>query len=321
MNDVGVAELDRVSLAALSWLRGHLPDFRLPADAGRPDVDRNVTLKPLGELAQLSLSTLRASEPDSTQHQLAREMLDFAWEETSQGELFLSLVRDEPHATYPMEIYGSFAEAGLHQPEFEEYARFMATTRAWRLTEYDPTRALALFNTERRMGVPAHPGRDRDRDREEAMRRTWLGGLAEPWSFELRAGYALTHYVFHVTDWGQEPGRLPAEVCDYLTLWLPSWLDSCVANEHWDLTGELLAVAAALPEPVPVAEAWQAYATTAQSMAGAVAESGPPPTRETADTFLSCYHSTVAGAFAAVLAAGRLRAAAPPVTAAGGGRP
>lgn len=320
------AELDRISHAALSWLHRHTADFRLPEDVTHPRIDRNVTLKPLGELAQLGVSTLRASAPGSEQHRLSREMLDFAWEQTARGELFLTLVRGEPHATYPMEIYGSFAEAGLRHEGFEEYARFMAGTRSWRLTEHDPTRKLALLNVLRRLHVPVPDGVTAD-----AMGRTWLGGLAEPWAFEIHAGYALTHYVFHVANWGGTPHRLPADVSEYLTLWLPAWLDSCIEHGHWDLTGELLAVAASLPDPaaVPVAEAWRAYATAQDPKGGAIAETGPPPDEETADTFLACYHSTLVGAFAAVLAAARLRAAEPerapagapqPVPSSGGGR-
>ncbi|WP_206337371.1 hypothetical protein [Streptomyces sp. Z26] len=320
------ALLERVSLAALSWLRAHLTDFRLPERVTDPHVDRNTTLKPLGELAQLTLSTLRSSPPGSEQHRLSREMLDFAWRETGRGDLFLSLVRGEPHATYPMELYGAFAEAGLRHAAFEEYARFAVTTRAWQLCEYEPTRALGLFNTLRRMGVATHGsvglGGTEAAEHAELARRTWLGGLAEPWAFEVHAGYAMTHHVFHVTNWGEAPAQLPADLGEHLARWLPPWLDGCVECEQWDLTGELLAVAACLPEPyaraVPVADAWHAFAG-AQNVAGAVAEDGPPPVRETADTFLDCYHSTLVAAFAGVLAADRLRtpASAPAGTGAG----
>ncbi|MCT2589736.1 hypothetical protein LHJ74_07350 [Streptomyces sp. N2-109] len=338
------AELDRVSLSALSWLHGHLPDFRLPEDVTAPEVSRSLTLKPLAELAEISSNTLRVSPAGSVQHQLAGELLDFAWCETGQGELLQTLARGEPYATYPLEVYGAFAEAGLRHPQFEEFARFIATTRAWGLAEHEPTRKLALLNVQRRLGVC--PGPDWPEDGpgagieariadayraeakfDEAMRRTWLGGLAEPWTFEVHAGYALTHYVFHVTNWGAEPERLPVEVCDHLTLWLPAWLDSCAESELWDLTGELLAVAASLPGSgpwqVPVAEVWGAYAR-AQNAAGAIAESGPPPAVDvrpvpgSRESFLSCYHSTLVGAFAAVLTAARIRAAAVPPDAAPG---
>lgn len=309
--------LERVSRAALSWLRAHLPDFRLPPDPTAPDVDRNVTLKPLGELSQISVSVLRASEEDSAQHRMSRELLDFAWQETGQGELFLTLMRSEPHATYPVEFYGAFTEAGLRRADVEEHARLLATTRAWHAAETEPTRRLSLLNTQRRLGVPPRRDREGDGDPVRATRRTWLGKLPEPWAFERHAGYALTHHVFHVTNWGEVPGNLPAEVCAYLTHWLPAWLDSCVERGHWDLTGELLAVAASLPEPLYVAEAWHALAA-AQNGAGALAESGPPPAAppaaEPPGTFPACYHSTLVAAFAAVLAAERARTPEPATT-------
>ncbi|NLU67829.1 hypothetical protein HCC30_11180 [Streptomyces sp. HNM0574] len=291
---------DGLSRAALSWLHSHLADFALPEDVDHPRIDRNVTLKPLGELAQISQCTLRHAPPGSEQRRTAGELLDAAWAEMRHGELFLTLVRGEPHATYPVEFYGAFSEAGLRHEEFEEYARFAAGTRAWRLTEHDPTRKLSLLNVQHRLGLP--PGEDP----QDAMRRTWLGGPAEPWAFELHAGYALTHHVFHVTNWGSAPWRLPGEVCDYLALWLPAWLDSCLEHGYWDLTGELLAVAACLPDPgaVPVTEAWRAYAAV-QGATGAIPESGPVPDEDAEGTFLACYHSTLTGTLAAVLASAR----------------
>ncbi|WP_070198578.1 DUF6895 family protein [Streptomyces oceani] len=329
---MNLAGWEHVSRAALSWLHGRLPRFRPPPGVAdpvdTPGESRDLLLKPLGELAQLCVCVLRAAPAGSVQRRLAREMLDFAWRETGRGELFRTLARDEPHAVHPVETYGPFAEAGLRHREFEEYARFLVTTRAWSLAEEPPTRALALLNARRRLGVSyalggartADPRATTDEAFAEATRRTWLGGLAEPWTFEARVGYALTHHVFHLTNWGALPEQLPPEVRDHLALWLPAWLDCCVAGRHWDLTGELLAVAAILPPPhagaVPIAEAWEAYAA-AQDADGAYAELGTPPSAETGQSdhdeervFRACYHATVVAALAAVLAAARHRTSA-----------
>jgi hypothetical protein len=309
---VNADELDAVALRALSWLHGHLDDFRLPEDPAAPAVDRNTTLKPIGELAQLSLAIMRGSSPGDRRYQLAEQLMDFAWRETSRGDLFLVLAHGEPHATYPMEIYASFAEAGLRHPGFEEYSRFITTTRAWRGTELDPTRVLAVLNAQHRLGIPLH------QDPAEAAMRTWLGGLAEPWAFEVRAGYALTHYVFHVTNWGGSPEALPVWTRDYLTLWLPAWLDSCVESEHWDLTGELLAVASTLPpagagsphDLETEARAWRVLAEEQES-SGALRETGHRGGQDAEPGFLFRYHSTLVLAFASVLAAARARSAEP----------
>ncbi|WP_242578095.1 hypothetical protein [Streptomyces sp. MST-110588] len=221
-------------------------------------------------------------------------------------------------------MYAAFAEAGLRHDRFETFLRATVTTRAWRLTEREPTRTLAVLLAERRLALPPHC------DREAAQARTWLGGLAEPWAFTTSAGYAATHHVFHLTNWGAEPRALAAAVRDHLALWLPAWLDCTVAAGHWDLTGELLAVAAMLPvppaSPAPyvlpgVAQAWRALAA-AQRPDGAVPEVAEikgtvdspetvyvpetvdaPEPDEAEHTFRTCYHSTLVTAFAATLAA------------------
>jgi hypothetical protein len=141
----------------------------------------------------------------------------------------------------------------------------------------------------------------------EALRATWLGGLPEPWTFEAASGYTLTHVVFHLTDWGADPSRVPDDVAAYLGSWLPAWLDSCMEDDQWDLACELLAVAASLPSP-PHPEllegAWSALAA-AQDAGGGLPEVGPGARGRTVRRdFTNCYHSTLMAAFAAALALG-----------------
>jgi hypothetical protein len=151
----------------------------------------------------------------------------------------------------------------------------------------------------------------------QALRRTWLGGLPEPWTFERAAGYTLTHVVFHLTDWGADPRGVPPPVAAYLRHWLPPWLDTCLEDEQWDLSCELLAVAASLPGPPERAllqDAWAGLAA-AQDSSGAVPEVGPGRSgraaarefTEAAQGFADCYHSTLMAAFAAALTLDRLR--------------
>ncbi|MGC0418212.1 DUF6895 family protein [Embleya sp. AB8] len=290
--------LRRVALRSLTWLDEHRDGFRLPddvIDAG----NHNTTLKPVGELARLGVSIRRANRPGSRAYDLADGLLDFAWRQTRAGDVLFTLSRAQPQATYPLEIYASFAAAGLRHPEFEDLTRFLSATRAWQALELEPTRELAVLGAQRLLGLAPRPN-----DVERTMRRTWLGTRPEPWMFEVRSGYALTHYVFHVTDWGEVPERLPDDIRAYLDLWLPAWLDCCLDEEQWDLSGELLAVAASLPEPASLPDAWQRLAP-AQEPSGALPEVGHPPGTDQ-DPFLYRYHSTLVLAFAASLAAARL---------------
>ncbi|MFC8434574.1 DUF6895 family protein [Streptomyces sp. NPDC057253] len=291
--------------AALSWVSAHRDGFALDEDALAEHGDVNTTWKPLGELAQVCVCVRRHTERTDPLHVVASDLLAFAWQQTGRGALFAELQRLEPFATYPLEVYAAFASAGLRHERYEDATATVARTRGWQVTEQEPNRRLSVLNSERRSGLAQHE------DMGRALERTWLAGLPEPWTFELAAGYTLTHVIFHLTDWGLNPQAVPAPVAEYLRHWLPPWLDTCLEDEQWDLCCELLAVASSLPGPPERAllqEAWGKLAV-AQDDSGAVPEVGGRGSRTTAPAFLDCYHSTLMTAFAAALTLDRLREA------------
>ncbi|MFJ4964392.1 DUF6895 family protein [Streptomyces sp. NPDC088729] len=320
--------LPGVLRTALDWTNAHRAEFALPADALDAHTDVNATFKPLGELAQLCVTIRRDTEPGTPEHTAADGLVTFAWEQVERGALLLELLRAEPFASYPYEIYAAFAAEGLRHEGFERLAHTLGATRSWAHIEQHPNRQLGLVNSERRVGTVAHA------DSGTVLSRTWLGGLAEPWMFEGPSGYALTHTVFHLTDWGGAPDRLPESLAAYLRTWLPAWTDGCLESGHWDLAGELLAVAAVLPGPPAPAlldTAWPVLADV-QDAGGSIPETGPParrngtssapgggttspvagatsPVAGTSDPypFYDCYHSTLVTAFAAALSLRALR--------------
>lgn len=287
--------LDRVAAGALARIDAMRPSFRLPADVAT-DGDPNLTLKPLGELAELT-DVVRGCHPLPSLRALADDLFAFAWKETRGGELFAELVRGEPQATYPVELYGVFARAGLRSPAAEELIAATTGLRLWRLAREDHTRTLNVLNAERRIGLPAHA----DFGAELAL--TGLGCCPEPWALDLRTAYGVTHDVFHVTDWGRAPHRMPEPLPGYLRLWLPAWTTSWQEERQWDLAGELLAVAACTPGAPYDPAAWRVLAA-AQRPDGAVPETGdgPPEGAPPEEEFTGCYHSTLVTAFAATLA-------------------
>jgi hypothetical protein len=302
----------RVEEAALDWVDAHRDGFTLGEDALAAEGQVNRTWKPLGELAQVCASVTASTPPSDPLHARASELLDFAWQQTRRGELFALMQSLEPFATYPLEVYAAFASAGHRHPGYEASAAVVARTRGWRLTEQYPTRRLGVIEAERRSGIRPH-GRV-----PQALDRTWLGGLPEPWTFERAAGYALTHVVFHLTEWGRTARGVPPDLADYLLHWLPPWLDTCLEARMWDLSCELLAVAASLPrppEPAVLDDAWQRVAS-AQHPSGAIpeegalqdaAESAAGPVDDTDPyAFTDCYHSTLMAVFAASLTTARL---------------
>ncbi|MFI0544008.1 DUF6895 family protein [Streptomyces sp. WSLK1-3] len=305
-------EVRGLAEAALTWVSAHRDGFALGDDALAEHGNVNTTWKPLGELAQVCVCVRRHTDPADPLHARASDLLSFAWQQTGRGALFGELQRLEPFATYPLEVYAAFASAGLRHAGYERATATVARTRGWHVTEQEPNRRLSVLNSERRSGIPQHG------DMARALERTWLAGLPEPWTFELAAGYTLTHVIFHLTDWGLNPQAVPQPIAAYLRHWLAPWLDTCLEDEQWDLSCELLAVASALPGPPErdlLLESW-ARLSPAQDDSGAVPEVGGRGSRTTAPAFLDCYHSTLMTAFAAVLTLGRLGEAAEGATAA-----
>ena len=288
--------------AALAWLGAHRDGFGLGEDPLAEGADANRTWKPLGELAQMCAVVAQLTPPGDRLHEAASELLAHAWQQTGGGRLLHDLMRLEPFATYPLEVYAAFACGGLRHAGVEEAAARLTATRGWRMTEQQPNRRLGIANTERRAGLAPHGSTP------VLLRRTWLGGLPEPWTFERSAGYTLTHVVFHLTDWGLRPQAVPADVAGYLRAWLPPWLETCVEDEQWDLACELLATGASLPQPLPAqftAAAWRAL-TQAQDTGGALPEAGRSGEGGALPrVFETCYHSTAMAAFAAVLTIAR----------------
>jgi hypothetical protein len=285
------ALLDRTAERALRWLDGMRPAFRLPPDM-TDGADPNLTLKPLGELAEAArLVTER--HPLPALRRLAAGLLDFAWDQTRDGELFFELVHAEPLATHPVETYGVFAAAGRRNARAEELMRVTTGLRLWRVARDDHTRTLGVLNAERRAGLPPHT------DTAAVAALTGLGSRAEPWALDRAAAYGITHDVFHLTDWGRAGHRLGPELSGYLRLWVPAWLETWADEELWDLVGELLAVQACLPGAPFDADGWRRLAA-AQAPDGSIAELGTAPPG--ADPFLACYHSTLVAVLAATLA-------------------
>lgn len=157
----GESWASHVSRTTLEWVHGHQDSFRLPDDVLAPHTSVNRTLKPLGELAQLTFSIRERSSPGSQRHRRASALLDFAWEQTGQGRLFLELLRGEPFTTYPLEIYAPFAAADLRHAGFEELAATVCGTHGWARLEQEPNRRLGVLNSERRVGFPRSASRRR----------------------------------------------------------------------------------------------------------------------------------------------------------------
>lgn len=286
----------RIGVAALDWLSAQREHFRVRVQDDAPGDEVKQRFKPVAELAIIGRVLLREGVAGSHQTEQVTRLLDFAWQDVLDGgELLSWMQRDEPLSPIPMEVYAAFRELGRHHTGIENHLRLIDRTVSWRALEAVPNRRLGLTRFAARAGLPAYA------DVVDATRRTWLGQTPEPWTVDYNLAYAVTHTVFHLTDWGAHPAGLPAELADYLTLWLPAWIEEWAAYGHWDLLGELLVVDACLPRPTLDATTWQRYAD-AQDTAGAMPAHGAMPAGNAEDVFDIVHHPTLVAAFAATLA-------------------
>ncbi|KOG87546.1 hypothetical protein ADK38_24840, partial [Streptomyces varsoviensis] len=135
-------------------------------------------------------------------------------------------------------------------------------------------------------------------------RATWLGAMPEPWHIDWLTGYAVTHTVFHLTDWGRLPGGLPADIAGYLRDWLPMWTDIWAETSQWDLMAELMIVGNCLPDPATEAEDWQRLAEL-QHADGLVPRDDKPVDDDPAQRFEDHQHTTIVAVVAGTIAVNR----------------
>ncbi|MER7054010.1 MULTISPECIES: DUF6895 family protein [unclassified Streptomyces] len=290
--------IHRVGVGALEWLWAHRDGFRLEPDVD-PEIGFLERFKPVGELALVCKVLFREGVAGSRQARLARQLLDHTWRETLDGgRMLVRGQRIEPFSPIPFEVYLAFKELGYSQPEVERATVLNHRLANWARLPVTPTRRLGLAAFQRRFGLPPRP------PEADLVGATWLAGTPEPWTVEGHTAYDITHTVFHLTDWGENPDGLPAPIADYLAAWLPAWVDDWLDLERWDLLGELLVVDACLPRPAFDESAWRGFAA-AQQPDGAMPAIRTMPEGDAEAVFDIVYHPTLVAAFASLLATSR----------------
>ncbi|GHD41892.1 DUF6895 family protein [Streptomyces galbus] len=291
--------LHTVGVRALEWLWAHRDGFRLESGVD-PEIGFLERFKPVGELAQICAVLFREGVAGSRQAELARGLLDHAWRETLDGgRMLVRGQRIEPLSPIPGEVYLPFRELGHRMPDLERYVLLNHRLASSTACETKPNRRLGLSAFQRRFGLTPRP------QEHEVLPSTWLARTPEPWTVEGHIAYDVTHTVFHLTRWGEDPDGLPPRLADYLAAWLPVWLDDWRDLRRWDLLGELLVVDACLPRPTLDEAAWTAFAG-AQQPDGAVPAVGDlPAVDDPQDLFDVVYHPTLVAAFASTLATSR----------------
>ena len=288
----------RLAEGAWSWLEVHHAEFALPPEAAADELDVVRYLKPVSELALAGSIAVREGTTGRHAAAVARTLVEFGWAQLRGGDVLCELQRERPLDTTPLELYAPFVRAGHRHAGLDALLTHLAGLRATRVPELAPDRVLAVVNSERLLG------RGTTWDVAALTAHTWLGGTPEPWTADLGTLYAMTHTVFHLTDWGARPSGLPAPIQDYLGAWLPAWLEVYLEAGHWDLVGELLMVDLCLTDPAYPGEAWERLGEV-QLADGTVPAEAWRNVRNPATLARNHYHSTVVAAIVGTLAVAR----------------
>jgi hypothetical protein len=294
----------QVATRAFDWLRRCDQYGALPADTTADLADPDGVYKPLGETALACSLILREGVAGPNEARTARELLAFAWQQLREGDLLFERQLRYPLMTDPLEVYAHFARAGYQHPRLEELLSHLGGLRSRHAVEMMPNRRLAVANATRVAGLENGQDGPDEPDWQVLTADTWLGRTPEPWAIDWMTAYALTHTVFHVTDWGAKPDGLPADLQSYLRTWLPVWLDIWKEIAEWDLVAELLIVDACLDEPHFDPQVWEEVAA-AQRPDGMLPRDADPVPDAPAEAFKTHHHTTVVAAVAGTLALSR----------------
>ncbi|MFF4397503.1 DUF6895 family protein [Streptomyces sp. NPDC001480] len=285
----------RMASTAIGWLHRHREHGAFPPGTSAELADPNGVYKPLGESALAACLLLRTPASTPADRRLADSLLSFAWEQLGNGALLYERQLRYPAMTDPLEVYAHFARAGYRHDALHELEQYLTGLASHQGSEHLPNRRLAVANAAHVAGLPVHA------HWPTLTAATWLGHTPEPWTIDWMTGYAVTHTVFHITDWGAEPHNLRPALSDYLATWLPVWTDIWAEIHEWDLVAELLIAGLCLPDPVGDTGAWQRLAEV-QRPDGLMPPDSRPIPDDPDEAFRTGHHTTVVAAIAATLA-------------------
>ncbi|QXE33368.1 MULTISPECIES: DUF6895 family protein [Streptomyces] len=291
----------RITSRALTWLHSNREHSTLPPGTTAELAEPDSVYKPLGETALAASLVLREAVAGSTELRLARELLDFSWEQLGAGAMLHERLLRYPMMSDPLETYTHFARSGYRHEGLDRLLAHTTSLRSARAVEVMPNRRLAIANAAR---VGGFDQGDRAADWAALTRATWLGALPEPWLIDWMTAYHMTHTVFHLTDWGRVPADLPVELAAYLTDWLPAWIDIWAEIAEWDLVAELMIVGSSLPDPLCDPADWERLARL-QHEDGLMPRDGHPVAGDAGERFAAHHHTTVVAAVAGTLAVSR----------------
>ena len=226
---------------SLSWLTARLEHFA----PGSPGVPRETLVKRCTELA-LVTAYLRAWVADGLLPAQPFAQHADAWREALQarcqapGEARIAL-QDASQSLYHAQPY-LWLRAGGYRLRSWEQALAGLSERGAR------PRSVGVLHCLWKAGLIGEP------DWNEALKR-WLAAWGDQPAARDRDAYRISHAAFYITDFGCQEAPVARADRDRLEALAVELLGRALAQERWDLVGELLIALACLDHQDPLQEA------------------------------------------------------------------
>lgn len=290
---------ERVLEGALSWIDQHLAYF----DPFKDGELSGLCEIPLAELAILTLSALRCSDPldgrslsncvdllESTYHKPTYHQRPFREPETLVSHLIVAVALERAGrlsaSSYQAAVQRLVSASTLTAPALPPH-RMMELRHALDLACIKHT--LPSYRDLYRRSLPAH--------------------RVNPIFLPKSEAYIVTHVIFYAADLGHRPPTgLDERESARLAKLVERLLGMCIAAGNWDLTAELILSASCLRKACAFVDlGWECIAA-AQRTDGAVPGPRAHPASETDPTPLgpldsdvaTCYHTTLVSSLAAL---------------------
>lgn len=305
-----------VWLRGLDWLESQRRQF-----AARDSADDAIDLFPLkvlAEVARICDVLSRSPRLDAATRARLSALLRFVWEQYGEGRVFAEVLAAGPYLVVGT-MYSIFEAHGYTHPDTRARLARLSTGGLASARLFPPrTRpaldapapfgrdaaavlALGLGLAWRRMGLPSRWSPQRLYPQTTLSRRAEIASLSEA------EAYSLTHVVFFVTDFGEQPTALDEPSRSYLRRLCPGWMDEERRRRNLDLYSELAAALACAGEP-PTPEV-ERVLHEAQDADGSLPGPGFRSRRrleaaedEQRRRFLERYHTTLAAMLASFAA-------------------
>jgi hypothetical protein len=263
----------KIAENALNSINADLTKFRVHAEY---PFDLIARLKPIAELVLASEIALSKQHDFDDLKVNAKEWIAHCWRELEEGAVLREAIETHSNFLLIAAMYLPFRRNGFPSQAVESAVRVKMESLG-ASQQYPSWVLLLMIRTLNTLGI------DSPWKLEVCFRNTELYPLPQIRAVGGLPGYAFTHTVFFLTDFGKQPRELPEIHRQYLVLHLPLWLEHCERVQNYDLMAEMIMVARCTR--IPDTKDWSAVLLASREI----------------ERFRNHYHSTLTALMASVM--------------------